>query len=190
MNFPSDNDFCANAAERSKHADDFFYTLMDARNVLRTALGPPYQGTSTGEVPDAIRVLLEHINPTDPCVDVPFVGVYEISVMAGVTRAAVSNWRARHPDFPKPVADLRSGPVFRRDHIQLWLNKENRSTSSLDVPQDEDELTDQEWIKALTADSKNQIAQLDAIATALGIKNRKDNTDLVTPIKLLREKLS
>lgn len=48
-------------------------------------------------------------------------GIHEIAEMAGVTAAAVSNWRNRHPTFPAPEAELRSGPVFRRDRILAWL---------------------------------------------------------------------
>ena len=42
-----------------------------------------------------------------------------IARLAGVGRAAVSNWRRRYPDFPKPVAGARRvlrspGPRSRR----------------------------------------------------------------------------
>jgi chromosome partitioning protein len=50
-------------------------------------------------------------------------GIQEIAQLAGVTRQAVANWRARFPNFPKPVADLGSGPIFRRDQIRSWLRK-------------------------------------------------------------------
>jgi hypothetical protein len=49
------------------------------------------------------------------------VGVSEIARKAGVTTAAVSNWRARHNDFPAPIADLDSGPVFDEEQIDAWL---------------------------------------------------------------------
>jgi chromosome partitioning protein len=49
------------------------------------------------------------------------VGIHEIAKLARVTPAAVSNWRSRHPTFPVPEAELRSGPVFRRDRILAWL---------------------------------------------------------------------
>ncbi len=51
------------------------------------------------------------------------IGIYEIAEMAGVTRAAVANWRKRFRDFPPPAAELRSGPVFRRAHVRRWLGK-------------------------------------------------------------------
>ena len=52
-----------------------------------------------------------------------FVGINEIADMAGVSRQAASNWRARALDFPIPVADLRAGPVYRRSQIRSWLRK-------------------------------------------------------------------
>jgi chromosome partitioning protein len=50
-------------------------------------------------------------------------GINEIAVLAKVSRQAVANWRARFPDFPKPVAELGAGPVFRSRQIQGWLRK-------------------------------------------------------------------
>ncbi len=50
-----------------------------------------------------------------------FVGIFEIAEIAGVTRQAVANWRTRFNDFPKPIADLRSGPVFHREQIRKLL---------------------------------------------------------------------
>ena len=51
------------------------------------------------------------------------VGIFEIAEMAGVSRQAVANWRARFSNFPPAVVDLRSGPVFRRDQVRQWLRK-------------------------------------------------------------------
>ena len=48
-------------------------------------------------------------------------GLAEVAEIAGVTPAAVSNWRSRAPDFPAPVADLRAGPVFDGKQIRRWL---------------------------------------------------------------------
>ena len=55
--------------------------------------------------------------------DEDLVGIFEVAEIAGVTRQAVTNWRNRFDDFPPPLADLRSGPVFRRDQIRRWLRK-------------------------------------------------------------------
>ena len=52
-----------------------------------------------------------------------FVGINEIADMARISKQAVANWRARRPDFPKPIANLASGPIFRRSHIRTWLRR-------------------------------------------------------------------
>lgn len=49
------------------------------------------------------------------------VGLAEIAQLAGVTPAAVSNWRSRSADFPSPVANLRAGPVFDQGQVRRWL---------------------------------------------------------------------
>lgn len=51
------------------------------------------------------------------------IGIYEIAELAGVTPPAVANWRKRTKDFPKPVTELKSGPVFRLGQIRAWLRK-------------------------------------------------------------------
>lgn len=51
------------------------------------------------------------------------VGLNEIAELANVSRQAVANWRTRFRDFPKPVADLRAGPVFRATQIRAWLRR-------------------------------------------------------------------
>jgi len=58
--------------------------------------------------------------------DEDLVGIHEIAEIAGVTRAAVANWRVRFPDFPAPVVALRSGPVFRRSDVRRWLRKRRK----------------------------------------------------------------
>ncbi len=57
-----------------------------------------------------------------------FVGIGEIAEMAGVSRQAVANWRVRAKDFPVPVAELASGPIFRRSQVRSWLKRNKRST--------------------------------------------------------------
>lgn len=48
-------------------------------------------------------------------------GISEIAQMAGVSRQVVSNWRTRSKNFPAPVAELSSGPVWLKEHIENWL---------------------------------------------------------------------
>jgi chromosome partitioning protein len=55
--------------------------------------------------------------------DEDFVGINEIAEMAKVSRQAVANWRTRSSDFPKPIAILASGPVFRRSQMRTWLRR-------------------------------------------------------------------
>lgn len=53
--------------------------------------------------------------------DTTLVGIAEIADFAHTSKQAVSNWRARPLGFPKPVADLRSGPVFHLHQVVQWL---------------------------------------------------------------------
>jgi hypothetical protein len=44
-----------------------------------------------------------------------------IARLAGVGRAAVSNWRRRYPEFPKPVGGSATSPAFDRGEVEAWL---------------------------------------------------------------------
>jgi hypothetical protein len=44
-----------------------------------------------------------------------------IARLAGVGRAAVSNWRRRYPDFPQPVGGTAASPTFSRSAVEAWL---------------------------------------------------------------------
>jgi N-6 DNA Methylase len=44
-----------------------------------------------------------------------------IARLAGVGRAAVSNWRRRYPEFPKPVGGSATSPTFDRAEVEAWL---------------------------------------------------------------------
>lgn len=45
----------------------------------------------------------------------------EISRLAGVTRATVSNWRRRHADFPTPIGGTETSPTYDLDEVRAWL---------------------------------------------------------------------
>lgn len=45
----------------------------------------------------------------------------EIARIAGVGRAAVSNWRRRHPTFPSRVGGSDASPLFSLAEIEAWL---------------------------------------------------------------------
>jgi chromosome partitioning protein len=62
--------------------------------------------------------------------DVELVGISEIAQMGRVSRAAVTNWRSRHADFPPPVAELQAGPVFERDQVKQWLKRRRIEVSA------------------------------------------------------------
>jgi Z1 domain-containing protein/type III restriction/modification enzyme restriction subunit len=49
------------------------------------------------------------------------IGIYEIAELADVSASAVANWRKRFSDFPAPLAELKSGPVFGESQIKRWL---------------------------------------------------------------------
>lgn len=51
------------------------------------------------------------------------VGLYEVAEIANVSRTVVANWRTRDPRFPAPVADLRSGPVFRSSQVRRYIKR-------------------------------------------------------------------
>ncbi|WP_370415339.1 N-6 DNA methylase [Streptomyces fradiae] len=50
----------------------------------------------------------------------------EIARLAGVTRAAVSNWRRRYDDFPAPVGGGAGSPLFSLADVQAWLGKQRK----------------------------------------------------------------
>ena len=50
-----------------------------------------------------------------------------IARLAGVRRAAVSNWRKRYPDFPRPVGGSSSSPTFDRAEVIDWLVKTGKA---------------------------------------------------------------
>ncbi|WP_406861356.1 N-6 DNA methylase [Streptomyces sp. HUAS MG47] len=49
-----------------------------------------------------------------------------IARLAGVGRAAVSNWRRRHADFPKPVGGTETSPSFALADIESWLRAQGK----------------------------------------------------------------
>lgn len=45
----------------------------------------------------------------------------DIADIADVSRAAVSNWRKRSDDFPRPIAGTSSKPLFSIQEVSAWL---------------------------------------------------------------------
>ncbi|MFF7369382.1 N-6 DNA methylase [Streptomyces tricolor] len=54
----------------------------------------------------------------------------EISRIAGVTRATVSNWRRRHDDFPAPSAGTESSPLYDLSAVQAWLRGRGHTSAA------------------------------------------------------------
>jgi type I restriction-modification system DNA methylase subunit/predicted DNA-binding transcriptional regulator AlpA len=53
--------------------------------------------------------------------------VGEIAKMTGKQPSAVSNWRTRHADFPRPLPTGASVDVFSLQEVTAWLEKHKRS---------------------------------------------------------------
>jgi hypothetical protein len=58
------------------------------------------------------------------------IGLFEIAELANVSPSAVANWRKRFSDFPTPLAELKSGPVFSKNQVKLWLARRQASDSA------------------------------------------------------------
>ncbi|NJC71234.1 N-6 DNA methylase [Planosporangium thailandense] len=50
----------------------------------------------------------------------------DIARLANVGRAAVSNWRKRHPDFPAPVGGTAASPEFDLAEVERWLRAQGK----------------------------------------------------------------
>ena len=51
-----------------------------------------------------------------------------IARLAGVGRAAVSNWRRRHADFPAAVGGTDTSPTFALSEVEGWLRTQGKLT--------------------------------------------------------------
>ncbi|MFD9715760.1 N-6 DNA methylase [Streptomyces sp. NPDC059076] len=58
------------------------------------------------------------------------VSLAEIARLAGVGRAAVSNWRRRHPSFPTRIAGTDVNPQFSLTDIENWLRENKKLKKS------------------------------------------------------------
>ena len=73
-----------------------------------------------------VSVILSYVNATVVCVVTELVGIAEIAELLGVTRQRVDAIVRTHAGFPKPVADLRAGRIWRRKDVELWARREGR----------------------------------------------------------------
>ncbi|GAA3884415.1 N-6 DNA methylase [Streptomyces sedi] len=60
------------------------------------------------------------------------VSLAEIARLAGVGRAAVSNWRRRHPSFPARIAGTDVNPQFSLTDIESWLRDNKKLKKSVE----------------------------------------------------------
>ncbi|MGW4473440.1 N-6 DNA methylase [Nonomuraea sp. NPDC004354] len=85
----------------------------------------------------------------------PTVNAGDIARLAGVGRAAVSNWRRRHDDFPKPVDGTAAQPLFALREVEAWLSRYGKSYQV--------SLADRAW-QRLKASGDLQLGELVAAA--------------------------
>jgi hypothetical protein len=58
--------------------------------------------------------------------ETPTVTAADIARLAGVGRAAVSNWRKRHAGFPEPVGGTAASPEFDLAQVEGWLRDQGK----------------------------------------------------------------
>ncbi len=46
----------------------------------------------------------------------------------GVSKATVSNWTVRYADFPQPLVELSTGPVYSRWQVRQWHDSRDWTT--------------------------------------------------------------
>lgn len=95
----------------------------------------------------------------------PTVTAAEIARLAGVGRAAVSNWRKRHPDFPSPVGGTTASPEFDLIEVEQWLRGQGK------LPQLS--RADRLW-QHLAAPKETSAAALAAVGALLLARHRDD----------------
>src|SRR3954451_2924757 len=89
----------------------------------------------------------------------PLVTGSEIARLAGVTRAAVSNWRRRYDDFPAPAGGAANSPLYALAEVQEWLDRQRKGQGV----SPEVEL----WQAMRAAYGDQMVAGLAAVAAAL-----------------------
>ncbi|MCT9932237.1 N-6 DNA methylase [Planotetraspora sp. A-T 1434] len=90
----------------------------------------------------------------------------DIARLAGVGRAAVSNWRRRFPDFPEPVGGTSSNPLFSLSDVEAWLRDQGKLE---ELPEDE-----RVWQQIRNSADDLQLASLvGAVAAFLVLPDRE-----------------
>ncbi|MEU5725011.1 N-6 DNA methylase [Micromonospora sp. NPDC047738] len=100
--------------------------------------------------------------------ETPTITAAEIARLAGVGRAAVSNWRKRHGDFPAPVGGTPASPEFDLIQVEQWLRDQGK------LP--ELATADRLW-QRLAAASQSPAAGLAAVGALLLARQRGKRPD-------------
>jgi predicted nucleic acid-binding protein len=66
-----------------------------------------------------------------PAGESELVSVAEVAARAGRSTNTIQSWRRRHPDFPAPVAQLATGPVWTWPPVAQWIATRPRSRRSV-----------------------------------------------------------
>lgn len=70
---------------------------------------------------EAIGSLVDRLSmwpePTD------LVGRSELAQRAGVALGTTDSWRRRHADFPAPIVELSTGPVWDWREVAAWVSR-------------------------------------------------------------------
>lgn len=90
----------------------------------------------------------------------------DIARLVDVGRAAVSNWRRRHDDFPQPVGGTASSPLFSLHEVEEWLRR-NGKTYQLS-------LAERTWQRLRTAGDDLRLGELVAAAGVVLVGDRAD----------------
>ncbi|WP_176728588.1 N-6 DNA methylase [Planobispora rosea] len=103
----------------------------------------------------------------------------DIARMAGVGRAAVSNWRRRHEDFPRPVGGTATSPAFSLSAVESWLLAQGKVR---ELP-----LRERVWQQIRTAADDLRLGEVVAEATELLRGAGEPRTVPASAWKLVRE---
>jgi hypothetical protein len=100
----------------------------------------------------------------------PLLTVTDIAREAGVRSSAVSNWRKRYTDFPRPAATSDSGKeIFRLSEVNAWLRSTHREEIRLDLSE-----SLWQYLRTGRAGLADDATALEATFAALVLRQRLD----------------
>ncbi|WP_182882264.1 N-6 DNA methylase [Microbispora sp. H10949] len=109
----------------------------------------------------------------------------DIARLAGVGRAAVSNWRRRFQDFPDPVGGTSSNPLFSLTEVEAWLRGQGKLA---ELPEDE-----RVWQQIRNSADDLHLASLVSSVVAFLVQSegndplkRRDPAGVDVPVALLK----